>query len=185
MLQAWTDCSGVDAHEQIGFAIADMLESVETLDEDGPIARMAGSFGARTFATDSPGMAKLRARLESRRSSDTDFAALVMGSYGKAVKTSAGAQSSVWQGSPFSVDALAKRFLQYIVSPTFDMTQQALTVALRQRFEANTGVECSGFYRDGKFVQGEAVHTLEAFLLSHRPDEYAAGRRYFFGHLLG
>lgn len=54
----------------------------------------------------------------------------------------------------------------------------------RHRFEASTGIDCRGFYRDGRFQPLSAAAILEEFLASTPRGRWATGERYFFGHPL-
>lgn len=53
---------------------------------------------------------------------------------------------------------------------------------MRRRFEASTGVDASGFYRDGRLQPLAAAAIVEGFLDSGEADRYEPGARYFFGH---
>jgi hypothetical protein len=52
----------------------------------------------------------------------------------------------------------------------------------RRRFEASTGIDCSGFYKDRNFQPLTAAAILEDFLESPEVARYEEGVRYFFGH---
>ena len=53
---------------------------------------------------------------------------------------------------------------------------------LRHKFEATTGVDCSGFYEDGSLQPLQALAILEEFEDRVGAKRYEPGRRYFFGH---
>ncbi len=53
---------------------------------------------------------------------------------------------------------------------------------LREKFEASTGINCSGFYNNKQFQPLAATAVLEEFLESVDPQKYREGMRYFFGH---
>lgn len=53
---------------------------------------------------------------------------------------------------------------------------------LRHRFEATTGVDCSGFYKDGVLQSLQALAILQEFEELGEAKKYEPGRRYFFGH---
>jgi hypothetical protein len=81
-------------------------------------------------------------------------------------------------GDLFSVDRLVAAMRQLLLSGgRFDPY-------LRHKFEATTGVDCSGFYENEILQPLQALATLEDFEDRVDPTEYAPGRRYFFGHPL-
>lgn len=53
---------------------------------------------------------------------------------------------------------------------------------LRHKFEATTGVDCSGFYEDESLQPRRALALLDAFEGRGGAREFEPGRRYFFGH---
>ncbi|WP_163866641.1 hypothetical protein [Myxococcus eversor] len=75
----------------------------------------------------------------------------------------------------------SSRGFHYTLSD-FEITQTPLTVVLREKFEATTGLDCSAFFRAGNFVQGEAIHMMEKFLASPKANDFKPGARYFFAH---
>ncbi|MGW8392599.1 hypothetical protein [Pseudoduganella sp. HUAS MS19] len=52
----------------------------------------------------------------------------------------------------------------------------------RHKFEATTGVNCSGFYRDQDLQPLQALAILEDFEDQGTAGRFVPGRRYFFGH---
>jgi hypothetical protein len=52
---------------------------------------------------------------------------------------------------------------------------------LRHRFEAITGIDCSGFYKNEKFNQLETLAIIKPFLDEKTYEKYKDGVRYFFG----
>jgi len=78
----------------------------------------------------------------------------------------------------FGVKSYAKLFLRFI-SGGFD---HSFATHLRRRFEASTGIECSGFFKEKKFQPLIAASIIEDFLSSPQAKRYEDGVRYFFGH---
>ena len=55
---------------------------------------------------------------------------------------------------------------------------------LRHKFEATTGVDCSGFYADEILQPLQALAIIEEFEDRGGANAFEPGRRYFFGHLV-
>jgi hypothetical protein len=84
----------------------------------------------------------------------------------------------LWQGEPTSVRRMAKSIIKKAKEPHFSS-------ALRRKFEASTGINCSDFYKGGQFFQPlSAAAIAEDFLSSPHADQFVDGVRYFFGHPL-
>jgi hypothetical protein len=62
--------------------------------------------------------------------------------------------------------------------------KQDFHIHLRRKFEAQTGVDCSGFYCGSapRYLTISAI--VDEFVESGAVNHYIPGRRYFFGHLL-
>ena len=184
MLEAWHLAEGVDAHENIGYAIADLLDPIQYLDDLGPIASRAGSF------TYDIGRYRSNSKLEqlAERVRDKDASSMfhetVMRKYSDIKKVYKSDQVIVWGGEARSVCGFAQLFLDLITSDRFNMTVAPLVVPLRQKFEAATGIDCSIFFQNGRFRQIAAVGVLEEFLSSAESKIFQKGDRYFFGHLI-
>ncbi|MDZ7856483.1 hypothetical protein [Sphaerotilus sp.] len=180
MLAAWRLCSGSDAHETIGFAIADMLDPIASLDDLGFIGAMAGhhevDVGESLVSSD---IGRLARRLSSE-SSAYSFARAVYQRYMELRDQCESEEDTVWAGKKSGVVEFSEHFLKMLSCGSFDITQAPLVVPLREKFEAMTGMDCTGFYREGRLVHGEVVHVLEKFLASSFGNEYQAGKRYFF-----
>lgn len=182
MLDAWNRCSGADVHQLIGLAIADLLDPIEALDETGPVGARAGNYEIEAFpvlADDR--LAALAAKLRDSRAGD-DFNRLVIDRHAQILAACDSEDDAVWAGERAGAVELAQHFLRMVSPPVFDITQAPLTVVLREKFEATTGLDGSGFFRAGRFVQGEAVHALETFLSSPDADYFKPGARHFFAH---
>lgn len=85
----------------------------------------------------------------------------------------------VRHGEIFSVARLALRMLERLPS---DHETAVFHYKARRLFEANTGVDCTPFYRGGQFQALQAAMILERFLAGPDAHRYEDGVRYFFGH---
>jgi len=83
----------------------------------------------------------------------------------------------VFRGEIFSVQSVAQHILEL-------ETEERLSVHLRYRFEAATGIDCSTFYVSLEPQLEEAKAVVTDFLASHDARYFQKGRRYFFGHLV-
>jgi len=81
----------------------------------------------------------------------------------------------VYKGRIFSVIDAARYILDCIRGARFSS-------GMRRKFEACTGIDCSGFYKGGRFQPLSAAAILETFLASDTAARYENGVRYFFGH---
>jgi hypothetical protein len=88
----------------------------------------------------------------------------------------------VTAGAPLDVTAVVLRLRDRIGSGAEDTPRIEWE---RMLFEAFTGLDCTGFYREGVLNASAALEILESFLASERPTEFATGTRYFFGHPIG
>jgi hypothetical protein len=84
-------------------------------------------------------------------------------------------QVLVLRGERFGVVRLAERLLELLRKPYF-------MPDLRRKFEAATGIDCTGFYKNGVLQPLAAAEIVEAFLESPYASTYEDGVRYFFGH---
>jgi hypothetical protein len=103
------------------------------------------------------------------------FRAAVMNHYSKLVDQFGSEDVIIFEGKRFGVRALAERALELVRLPYF-------RPYLRQKFEAATGIDCSGFYKDEQLQPLTAAAILEDFLASPEAAQYQEGVRYFFGH---
>lgn len=184
MLDAWNRSSGSDVHEQIGLAIADLLDSVEVLDDVGPVGRLAQSFEVQYGSLDPASKVGVLARKIAKNRSNGDFGAVVNEGYCRLLEICKSDNEVVWAGERSGVIELANHFLKMLLPSKYEITQAPLTVVLREKFEAATGLNCSAFYIAERFVQGAAVHVLEEFLASQPSRSFRTGARYFFGHII-
>lgn len=183
MLEAWHHRSkSVDAHENIGFAIADLLDPIRHLDDEGEVASRAGRFTIPTEPKSRTSELEQLAVKTSDPGASKEFSKLVLRRWNEVAASCSDEQTAIWAGAITDVRAFAEHFLRMISAETFTLIQTPLTVPLREKFEASSGVDCSDFYRDGIFHQLTAVATLESFLDSTIPNRFETGQRYFFGH---
>lgn len=182
MIEAWKKSESIFAHEMIGFAIADLLESVNIMDEVGPLSDLAGCFtqvfkeraASRQINNVLPDLVNEEA--------DDKFVNLAMSRYRKISDEVLDDDVAVWSASPIGPFEFAELFLSLISNPSYSRVQDPLTIKYRHKFEAMTGIDCSEFYRDGRFQQIAAVGVLERFLDNESKANYEVGKRYFFGH---
>jgi hypothetical protein len=182
MLEAWHLAQSVDAHENIGYAIADLLDPVSKLDEEGAIASKAGRFTVPPPPDRAPSELRQLGSKVSDPSASKEFDDLVLKRWSEVAASCPDERSAIWAGRVTDVRAFAEHFLALITQEDFTIVNSPLTVPLREKFEASTGIDCSSFYRQGKFAQLPAAATLESFLDTVGPDAFESGRRYFFGH---
>lgn len=81
----------------------------------------------------------------------------------------------VFRAARFGVETLARYLLHRFQEPF-------VRSYLRQKFEASTGIDCTGFYRREEFRPLSASALVEDFLESGASADYQDGLRYFFGH---
>ncbi|MFE8602411.1 hypothetical protein [Archangium violaceum] len=106
-----------------------------------------------------------------------DYCAMVEQAW-KEVAELFGTEVYLWQGEPMSVRRMAKSIIKKAKEPDFSF-------ALRRRFEASTGINCSAFYNEGRYFQPlSAAAIAEDFLHSPQANQFVDGVRYFFGHPL-
>lgn len=184
MLEAWHLVEGVDAHENIGYAIADLLDSIQYLDDLGPIASRAGSFTYDIGRYRSNSKLEQLAERARDKNASSMFHDVVMRKYSNLKESYNCDHVIVWAGEARSVCGFAKLFLNLITSDRFNMTLSPLVVPLRQKFEAVTGIDCTMFFQNGRFRQIAAVGVLEEFLFGAKSKTFQEENRYFFGHLI-
>lgn len=182
MIEAWKRSKTVHAHEMIGFAISDLLESANTLDEDGPLANLAGQF-TQVFR-DREASSRLKSVLPNvvNEGADDEFVNLSTSLYRKISDEISNKNISVWSACPIGPIEFAEIFLSLITNQSYTHFLDPLTVKFRHKFEAMTGVDCSKFYFAGRFQQMLAVGILEKYLENAVRCDYKVGERYFFGH---
>lgn len=81
----------------------------------------------------------------------------------------------VLKGRRFGVVRTAETILEALQRPYFPPD-------LRKKFEASTGINCSGFFKDGTIQPLTAAAIVEDFLESPDAQRFEDGVRYFFGH---
>lgn len=84
----------------------------------------------------------------------------------------------VRHGEVFSVPRLARRMLERLA---IDDETAVFHYKSRRLFEANTGIDCTEFYKERRFQPLRAAVILERFLASPEAQRYEDGGRYFFG----
>ena len=83
---------------------------------------------------------------------------------------------TVFRGEVIDIRAICRRMLEDLGG------QRRSYEEMRHKFEATTGIDCSGFYQDGELRPLAVAALLEEFLESPAVAGYEAGERYFFGH---
>jgi hypothetical protein len=111
--------------------------------------------------------------------SDKEYRSLVMQKYDELVKQLGTAEVPVLYGQLFSVQKVARHLYESLQE---DAIQTMIVRDLRHRFEASTGIDCSGFFKEGRLQLLTATAIVEDFLESKDLDKYQDGVRYFFGH---
>lgn len=82
-------------------------------------------------------------------------------------------------GGPTSVRGIAEHLLRSLDSSP---RSRMMRPFLRQRFEASTGIDCSGFFEEGSSRPLTTASILEAWLASPESENFVPKERYFFGH---
>ena len=184
MLEAWHMVEGVDAHENIGYSIADLLDPINNLDDVGPIGSRASIYSNKVGGSRSN--LKLKGLVERVRDKDADalFHEIVMNKFLYLKELYKSEQVILWAGEERNVYGFAQFFLNLITSNHFNLALTPLVVPLRQKFEAATGINCSSFFQNERFCQIEAVGILEYFLYSREVKKFQENKRYYFGNLI-
>jgi peroxiredoxin family protein len=181
MLEAWHLVEGVDAHENIGYSIADMLDSIESLDEVGTIGSRVGVFTTK-FELSQFKFDKLNEK--SNNKADAIFHDIVMEQYQQLKNKFPNDDAIIWAGKGRCMYEFAQYFLNMITTRNFNFNQIPLVVPLRHKFEAATGINCSSFFEGDRFHQINAVSILESFLDGSDSKKYQKHKRYFFGYVI-
>ncbi len=182
MLEAWHLVDGIDAHENIGYAIADLLDFTEDdLDYLGPIALRAGIFSTGTRNAIHNKVKQLASKIKETDSNGV-FHEIVMRRYYYLIEKFGTDQAIVWSSEPRNICEFAEYFLNAITSDRFKVSLSPLVVSLRQKFEASTGIDCTDFFDNGRLRQIVAVGTLEKFIDGAESKRFQRDIRYFFGH---
>lgn len=184
MLKSWHACESLDAHESIGFSISDLLDPMQTLDDLGHIGSLAGNYtlGPPPQGPRREDFEKLVRHLQNGDASD-QFDLAVTTLFDKLICESGREDAVVWRGKRSGVGGFTQDFLRLITADRLSPSDTALTVHLRHKFEASTGINCSAFYVDGRFQQMTAVEVLENFI-DVDLSRYVDNKRYFFGHVI-
>ncbi|MGW8392279.1 hypothetical protein [Pseudoduganella sp. HUAS MS19] len=175
MLDAWHRAEGLHDHEVIGYAISDLLEH-----DDGEIAAEAKVF-APTKLLDrvkaNPRFAAMTKNLGILADEQLRFPNLVQAAHAKLQEAHGAGRVTVWNGAPFDVRVFAQQFL--------DLVREAAPVSFykyRHKLEANTGIDCRHFFRNGEPQFLTISAAIRDFLDSNEIKKYRQGKRYFFGH---
>lgn len=83
----------------------------------------------------------------------------------------------VFRGNIVGINNICTRMLD-------DLRNERFHEEMRHKFEAWTGIDCSGFYKDEILQPLTAAAIIEDFLNSPARTKYLDGDRYFFGHRL-
>jgi len=104
-----------------------------------------------------------------------DYSRDVMNHYTTLAAELGSSELYVYEGALFDVNKLAHLMIKRLTSEDF-------LPEYRQRFEANTGINCSSFYKEGILQPLNAVAILEDFIDDPDSARFKEGVRYFFGH---
>lgn len=180
MLSAWENSTSLAAHEIIGFAIADLLETAQSLDEIGEIADKASVFTQDRAEMLSTIGAPHGLPKSVNSNATEDFRNTVLNVY-SGFCDKYGNDKAIWGGKPFNVVTFAEEFLALITDRNFTVYNSPLVEKYRAKFEATTGTDCSEFFRNNMLQQIVAVGALERFLDSNERQRFKVGVRYFYG----
>jgi hypothetical protein len=177
MLEAWKRVISRSNHETIGFAISSLLES-----PGGPIAKNAGIYNVDPTVASKIGNPAMRAMAErhAREQSVTEFEQEVQARL-ESLRREFGDRALLWRGRPFNVRVLAEQMYALVRDPAA-RPLHGLFIPMRHKFEAATGIDCSGCFRNGTLQPLNAEALLEAYLASEASTKYEDNVRYFFGH---
>jgi hypothetical protein len=177
MLTAWKRVISRANHETIGFAISSLLES-----PGGPIATSAGIYNADPTVASKLGNPAMRAMAERHagEQSVTEFEQQVQARL-EALRREFGDRAILWRGQLFNVRVLAEQMYALVRDPAA-RPLHGLFIPMRHKFEAATGINCSGCYRNGALQPLNAEALLETYLGSEASTKYEDNVRYFFGH---
>ena len=106
-----------------------------------------------------------------------DYVAMVRSAHQELLAKLGAPDVPIFGGQVFGVRRLAHHILDRIRAPSVRSN-------LRHRFEANTGIDCSSFYRRGELRPLAAAALVEEFLESPQANRFRDGVRYFFGHAI-
>ncbi|TIP02851.1 MAG: hypothetical protein E5X76_23100 [Mesorhizobium sp.] len=176
MLEAWDAADTVDEHAMIGARIADLLE-----EPGGELIEHADIFPFKNvdrFLEENPSFRKAESQLRILAEGEAAFPRLVEAQYAKVTKQVNDDAAFLWRGSRWSMRNFVDRFLAEL-----DREVPLSLPNLRHRFEAYTGLDCTGFfYVDGDPDLIGMAAVLDDFLESGTIGQYAVARRHFFGH---
>lgn len=109
---------------------------------------------------------------------DAEYRALVLAKY-EELKHALGTDDvAVLYGEPFTVQALAQRLHAGLSGAEIDEEKILLE---RHLFEAATGIDCSGFFKDGDLQPLNAMAVVQAFLEGVADPLYTQAARCFWG----
>lgn len=103
-----------------------------------------------------------------------DYAQAVLRRY-RELREKLGENALVLKGDLFGVRRLAELILLALQRPYFPSD-------LTRKFEASTGTDCSGFYKDSELQPLTVAAKMEEFLDDSNSKSYEDNVRYFFGH---
>ncbi len=153
ILQAWERLRSQDDREVVALILSEMLE-----EQRGPLSSCT-------------------------EYTSTEYSNLV-GKRSEELRSQLGAENvPVWGGRPFGVVSLVHGMIRKLkAARTYGLSLDARFLDLRERFEASTGSDCSGFFVDARLQVPVALAILQTFLRDPGSDKYQEGMRYFFGH---
>lgn len=103
-----------------------------------------------------------------------EYSEPLLARYRELCESLGGDEALVFGGEGLGVVRLARRILA-------DLRQPYFLPDLRRRFEACTGIDCSGFFKKGALQPLAAAAIVEEFLHGPAAARYQDGTRYFFG----
>lgn len=159
MLAAWGRMGSYSDRESISLRLSQLLE-----EWDGPIGSMRSSSDAE------------------EPFSDAEYATVVQGRMQELRAKQVSEHVPVILGKLFGVATLAQYMYKLTQSGTEIKILRSMFYFLRHKFDASTGINCSGFFKDGEFQPLCATAILEEFLNDGAAEGYEEGVRYFFGH---
>jgi len=183
MLKAWLLARSVDAREGIALSISDLLETLPSLEDEGEVFAL-GKVAAVSIEDSVDIDARLVdfSRSVGRIRPQELFADLVTEKFQQIRASVPSDHTVVWGGGMSGVREFAEEFVRLISPPQYTKYQAPLTIKMREKFEAATGIDCAFFYSGGSFNQPLALNALEEFVDRTAVGAFVSGARYFFGH---
>jgi hypothetical protein len=152
MVEAWDRLEWQDDRETVALILSEMLE-----EEVGPLSSCT-------------------------EYSPSQYRSVVLRRYEELRSQLGSEKLPVWAGRLFGVVSLVQRMIRLLRLPQITgLSLGADFLDLREKFEASTGTECSGFFVDRQLQVPAALAILETFQKRPESRSYEEGVRYFFG----